>query len=261
MLVIPEALLLRSYLPLLNRPYPLRVTEICNRSCWAMDQKPRFLHYGGRCAMAPGSERWWPRAPCEGGSLLRRRRSRRPGRGVWSDQLSRFKACQPRCGGTCARPRRDPGRHCRTGPQPTVFRRRPHALGQGGQHVFAQQARRPAIAPPLGAECRGAKGVVAGRQFLHPARHEGQHLRDVEDGSPLRQPPDRLIVPRLRRIPRRPLACFQCLEREMIDNPHHGPAPKPRPGNLPPVSHPKSLQQRSNQPGSVSDPTAPGTPG
>src|SRR4051795_12673897 len=37
MLVIPAALLLRSYLPLYHRPHPLRVTEICNRSCWAMD--------------------------------------------------------------------------------------------------------------------------------------------------------------------------------------------------------------------------------
>jgi hypothetical protein len=33
MRVIPAALLLRSYLLLLNRPYPLRVTEICNHSC------------------------------------------------------------------------------------------------------------------------------------------------------------------------------------------------------------------------------------
>jgi len=33
MLVIPAALLLGSYLPLHHRPYPLRVTGICNRSC------------------------------------------------------------------------------------------------------------------------------------------------------------------------------------------------------------------------------------
>ena len=40
MLVIPAALLVRSYLPLLHRrPYPLRVTELCHLSCRAMAQK------------------------------------------------------------------------------------------------------------------------------------------------------------------------------------------------------------------------------
>jgi len=40
-LVIPAALLLRSYLPLLHhRPYPLRVTEICHRSRRATSHKP-----------------------------------------------------------------------------------------------------------------------------------------------------------------------------------------------------------------------------
>jgi hypothetical protein len=34
MLVIPAALLLKSYLPLLHRcPYLLHVTKICHRSC------------------------------------------------------------------------------------------------------------------------------------------------------------------------------------------------------------------------------------
>jgi hypothetical protein len=32
MLVTPAALLVRRYLPLHCRPYPLRVTELCNRS-------------------------------------------------------------------------------------------------------------------------------------------------------------------------------------------------------------------------------------
>jgi hypothetical protein len=41
MLMIPAALLLRTYLPLLHhRPYSLCITEICNRSCCALVQKP-----------------------------------------------------------------------------------------------------------------------------------------------------------------------------------------------------------------------------
>jgi len=43
MLVIPTALLLRSYLPLHNRPHPLLVTGGCHRSCYAMVQKRGFV--------------------------------------------------------------------------------------------------------------------------------------------------------------------------------------------------------------------------
>src|SRR3954469_14135310 len=43
MLVIPAALLLRSYLPLHNRPHPLLVTGGCHRSCYAVEQKRPFL--------------------------------------------------------------------------------------------------------------------------------------------------------------------------------------------------------------------------
>ena len=120
---------------------------------------------------------------------------------------------------------RHPGRHLGAAPQPAGLGRRPHLLGQGSQHILGQQARRPAIPPPLVAQCLGAKRVVAGCQFLHPAWHEGQDLGDFENGTSLRQQPDRLGVPRLGDVPRRPVPRLQLFKREMIDDPRHGTAP------------------------------------
>jgi hypothetical protein len=129
---------------------------------------------------------------------------------------------------------RHPGRHLGAAPQPAAVGRRPQPLGQGGQHGLGQQARRPAIPPPLVAQRRGAEGVVAGRQFLHPARREGQHLADLEEGPPLRQQPDRLMVPRLGHIAGRPVARLQLPNGKMINDPCHGCAPRPWSSRLPP---------------------------
>ena len=67
--------------------------------------------------------------------------------------------------------------------------------------------------------------VVASGQFLQPARRKGHHLADLEEGSPLRQEPDRLIVPRLGHIAGRPVAPLQLLYGKMINDPGHGAAP------------------------------------
>jgi hypothetical protein len=120
---------------------------------------------------------------------------------------------------------RHPGRHLGPAPQPAILGRHPHPLGQCGQHRFGQQARRPAVAPPLVAQRLRAMRVVAGGQFLHPARRKGQHLGHLEDGPPLRQQPDRLGVPCLHRVPRRPVARLQLLDRQMLDDPGHGATP------------------------------------
>jgi site-specific DNA recombinase len=58
--------------------------------------------------------------------------------------------------------------------------------------------------------------------FFHPARRKGQNLANLEEGSPLRQQPNRLIVPRLGRVPRRSVARLQLLNRKMLDDPCHG---------------------------------------
>jgi hypothetical protein len=139
---------------------------------------------------------------------------------------------------------RHPGRHLGAAPQPAVLGRRPQPLGQGGQHGLGQQARRPAIPPPLVAQRRGAEGVVAGRQFLHPARREGQHLADLEEGPPLRQQPDRLMVPRLGHIAGRPVARLQLPNGKMINDPCHGCAPRPWSSRLPP--HARAGDRRSH---------------
>ena len=75
-------------------------------------------------------------------------------------------------------------------------------------------------------------------QFFPPARHEGQHLGDLDEGPPLRQQPDRLVVPRLRGIPCRPVSCFQLLEGQMLDDPRHDAAPEPWSTSLPPPRPP-----------------------
>jgi hypothetical protein len=120
---------------------------------------------------------------------------------------------------------RHPGRDLGAAPQPAIFGRGAQPLGQGSQHVFPQQVRRPAIPSPLVAERRRAMRVGAGRQFLHPARRKGQHLGDLEEGPPLCQQPDRLIVPRLGHIAGRSIARLQLPKRQMIDDPGHGATP------------------------------------
>ena len=121
--------------------------------------------------------------------------------------------------------RRDPGGGLGAAPEAAVLGRRPHPLGQGGEHLFGQQAGGLAVAPPPIAERLGAAGVVARRQFRHPARREGQHLGHLQHGAPLRQEPDRLGVPRLGHVPRGPVARLQLRDGEMPDDPRHGPAP------------------------------------
>ena len=120
---------------------------------------------------------------------------------------------------------RHPGRHLRPAPQPGVLGGRPQPLGQGGQHLFGQQARRPAIPSPLVAQRRRAMRVVASGQFLQPARRKGHHRADLEEAPPLRQQPDRLIVPRLGHIAGRPVARLQRRNGKMINDPGHGAAP------------------------------------
>src|SRR3712207_5688331 len=82
---------------------------------------------------------------------------------------------------------------------------------------------------PLVAQRFGAERVRAGGQRLHPARHEGQHLGHLEEGPPPRQQPDRLDVPRLGLVPRRPVPRLQLCHGEMLDDARHDPAPEPWP--------------------------------
>ena len=146
-----------------------------------------------------------------------------------------------------------PGGDLGAAPHAAILGRRPHPRGQGGEHGLRQKAGGLAVAPPPVAQRRGAGGVVARRQLRHPARHEGQHLRDLQHGAPLRQQPDRLEVPRLGHVPRGPVARLQLLDGEMPSDPRHGAAPEPRPASLRrSVAHRNPPAQGGDLPDSVS---------
>ena len=135
---------------------------------------------------------------------------------------------------------RHPGGDLAAGPQPAVLGRPSHPLGEGGQQRRGQEAGGPAVPAPAVAQRVRAERVVARRQSLHPARREGQHLGRFEEGPAPRQQPDRLEVPRLRRVARRPVPRLQLLHRKMPDDPRHGRAPEPWPVGLPAPAHPRN---------------------
>ncbi len=128
---------------------------------------------------------------------------------------------------------RHPGRHLGAAPQPAILGRLLQPRGQGGQQRRGQQAGGPAVPPPLVAERFRTERVVARGQLLHPARHEGQHLGHLEKGPSLRQQPDCLVVPRLGRIPCRPVPRLQFRDREMLDDPRPDPTPEAWSPSLP----------------------------
>ena len=199
---------------------------------------PDLPRRGGRDA-PPGPAPPPRRAPFEGSLLLgprrprvpRPRRLRRP-----ADPLQGLPAAL-RVHLRQTEVPRHPGGDLGAAPHAAIPGRPPHPLGQGGERVLGQQIGGPAVVPPPVAQGFGTERIVALRQFLDPARHEGQHLGDLDEGPPLRQQPDRLEVPRLGRVPRRPVPRLQLLERQMLHDPRHGPAPEPGAANLrPPIS-------------------------
>jgi len=123
---------------------------------------------------------------------------------------------------------RHPQGHLGAGPAPAIVGRRLQALGERRQQRRGQHARGPAVAPSLVAQSLRAVRVVARGQLLHPARRERQHPSHLQHRSSLRQQPDRLGVPRLGRIPYGPVTRLQLFNRQVPDDPRHGPAPKPR---------------------------------
>jgi hypothetical protein len=177
------------------------------------------------------------------------------GRGAWTDQPMRFSASQPRCGCTFARPRYAAIQAATLGPLHTP----PSSGGVRTRAVKAEST--PSVSRLAGLPFRrraspsvsGPRAfVVAARQLRHPARHEGQHLRDLQHGAPLRQEPDRLEVPRLGHVPRGPVPRLQLRDGKMPDDPRHGAAPEPRPASLrPPVPLRNPSAEGGDHPDSV----------
>jgi hypothetical protein len=103
-------------------------------------------------------------------------------------------------------------------------------------------ARRAPPAPPRSAPWRPGRCAAAGRPTQRGRARRGAPPAAPPSAGrtpaprprpPLRQQPGRLRVPRLGHVPSRPVAPLQLRDRQVLDNPRHGPAPKPGPSAYP----------------------------
>ena len=196
----------------------------------------RPVRMRGRRLARPPRPTFFERLPVLGrrrARMARPRRLDRPRRAA--SALPSRAADAPSPGRDAAPSRRRPwGRSTTRRPRAAPAAARPRRPAASGVSRLAVRPFRRRWSP----SASGPKRVVARRQLLHPARHEGQHLGHLEQGPPLRQQPDRLVVPRLRRIPRRPVARLQLLSRQVLDNPRHDPNSEPWPLSLSPPRPP-----------------------
>ena len=140
---------------------------------------------------------------------------------------------------------------CRTQPRAAVMAECDRALADGCPHAAADRLQaeqaeavlvgRPdldgpgcaPVVPSLVAQSLEAAHAVARGQLLHPPRRERQHTGNVQHRSPLSQKLARLDVPRLGRVSGPSVEPLQCLDRRVLDDVRHDPAPTSEPPGYP----------------------------
>jgi hypothetical protein len=110
-------------------------------------------------------------------------------------------------------------------PHPAVWRRLLQPILELRQNLRLEHRWRAAVVTAKVAERLRSQGVVAGLQFLDPARHKAGQFRHLGNRMTLRQKPNGLVMPRRARIRARTIPLFQLLDAQMIRHMRHGPPP------------------------------------
>jgi hypothetical protein len=110
-------------------------------------------------------------------------------------------------------------------PETAIRRRLAQSQLQLLQKLRLEHRGRAAIVATKIAQRLGTQRVVAGKQFLDPARHKAGQLRHFHDRVTLGQQPDRLVMPRRARIRARPITLLQLRNAQMIHHMRHGRPP------------------------------------